>query len=272
MATPIVIHNETGYIRAGLTSGDEPSVIFAANSVTGASPLNADIVQDWDGMKQVWSAVFDKLGVDPRQHPILLTECPLNPKRNREEATKIFCETFKTPGFYLTTSSVLAAYAAGKTTGVILEISEDVTYIVPVYEGYVLPHAVFRFDIGRKHINSLESLFREDVIESESYGIHDMMLNSINRCDVDIRPEMYKNIVITGSGSNVGGLVDRFTKEMVALAPPATDIHVSHPTPFDNLIWKGGDQVAPLLDQYGMWITQADYAAQGVVVVHRKCF
>lgn len=272
MATPIVIHNESGYIRAGLTSGDEPSFVFRTDSITGKSPLKKDIVQDWEGMKQVWLAVFDKLGVDPCQHPVLLTEPPLNPKHDREKATTMFFETFGVPGFYLTTSGVMGLYGAGKTTGAILEIGEDVTHTLAIYEGYALPHTVSHMGFGKKDINNIEQFFQPQVIGYQSEGIADNMFVTIMKCDLDIRSDMYANMVITGSGSKFGGLVDRFTREMRALAPATMSIHVTQPEPCDQLIWKGGDILAPVLDQYGMWVTPQDYAAQGPTVIHRKCF
>lgn len=43
--------------------------------------------------------------------------------------------------------------------------------------------------------------------------------NSIYKCDLDIRRELYNNIVLSGGTTMFPGLPDRMQKEMTALAP-----------------------------------------------------
>jgi hypothetical protein len=44
------------------------------------------------------------------QHPVLLTEAPLNPRRNRDEAARIFFEAFNVPALYFSVQAVLSLY------------------------------------------------------------------------------------------------------------------------------------------------------------------
>lgn len=100
--------------------------------------------------------------MDPSERCILMTEKPLNPKKNREKMTEIMFETFKTPGFYVAIDAVLSLYASGRTTGVVLDSGHDVSHTVPIYEGYCLPHATRRLDIAGKHITEyLQRLLME---------------------------------------------------------------------------------------------------------------
>jgi actin-related protein len=57
-------------------------------------PIEHGIVTDWKDMELLWRHVFDELKVSPKEHPVLLTEAPLNPYQNRQRAADIFFETF----------------------------------------------------------------------------------------------------------------------------------------------------------------------------------
>ena len=86
------------------------------------NPIERGIVTNWDDMESLWYHTFyNELRVPPEEHPVLLTEVPLNPKANRERMTEIMFETFNVPAMYLQNQAVCTLFASGRTTGIVMD-------------------------------------------------------------------------------------------------------------------------------------------------------
>jgi centractin len=128
-------------------------------------PMEHGIIKDWTDMDKIWHYLYSKqqLNANSEEHPVLLTEAPLNPRRNREKAAEIFFETFNAPALYISMQAVLSLYSTGRTTGVVLDSGDGCTHSVPIFGGFALPHSVMRNDIaGREVTKYLKLLLKKE--------------------------------------------------------------------------------------------------------------
>jgi len=92
------------------------------------------------------------------------------------------------------------------------------------------------------------------------------------KCDVDVRKELYNNIVMSGGTTMFNGIAERVNKEIVALAPSTMKIKVVAPAERKYSVWIGGSILSSLSTFQTMWITKSDFEESGPTIVHRKCF
>ena len=126
--------------------------------------------------------------------------------------------------------------------------------------------------VGSQRFRCPEALFKPMLIGKEMPGFHEISYQSILKCDVDIRKDLYSNIVMSGGTTMYPGIPERLSKEITALAPSTMKIKVVAPAERKFLVWIGGSILSSLSTFQTMWITKAEYQETGSTIVHRKCF
>ena len=65
---------------------------------------------------------------------------------------QIMFDEFNVPQFYVAIQAVLSLYAAGRTTGIVLDSGDGVSHTVPIFDGYSLPHAVINIPLAGRDL------------------------------------------------------------------------------------------------------------------------
>jgi len=125
--------------------------------------------------------------------------------------------------------------------------------------------------IGNERFRCPEVLFKPNLIGKEDKGIHALTYASIMKCDVDIRKDLYNNIVMSGGTTMFEGIDTRLKKEMEALAPAAMQIKIIAPPERKYSVWIGGSILSSLSTFEEMWVNKGEYDESGPSIVHRKC-
>lgn len=85
-------------------------------------PVHRGSIKQWEDIETLWTYVFESLlQVDSREHPILITEVPLNPTKCREKTFELMFEKYEAPGLFLAMQPVVSLYAHGLNTGIKLQ-------------------------------------------------------------------------------------------------------------------------------------------------------
>ena len=126
--------------------------------------------------------------------------------------------------------------------------------------------------IGNERFRCPEAMFQPSFLGMESSGIHETTYNSIMKCDVDIRKDLYANTVLSGGSTMYPGIADRMQKEITALAPSTMKIKIIAPPERKYSVWIGGSILASLSTFQQMWISKQEYDESGPSIVHKKCF
>ena len=126
--------------------------------------------------------------------------------------------------------------------------------------------------VGTERFRCPEVLFNPALVGMEQEGVHVATFQAIMKTDVDIRKDLYQNIVLSGGTTMFPGIQERLQKEIAALAPSSMKVKVIAPPERKYSVWIGGSILASLTTFQQMWISKSEYDESGPSIVHRKAF
>ena len=174
----VIIDVGSGFIKAGLVTDDTPRCVFPTlvgrprrryahlypgepsfvgmdgvrlrNHISFAHPVDHGHVDDWLDMEDIWSHIYlQELAIeDQSQHPVLVTVPPRVSRSHKQNILEAFFESHDAPEVSLGVQGHLALYSHGKTSGLVVDVGEGVTQVVPTILGWHDSHSQQRSDFG----------------------------------------------------------------------------------------------------------------------------
>ncbi|KAL3865673.1 hypothetical protein ACJMK2_043037 [Sinanodonta woodiana] len=138
-------------------------------------------------------------------------------------------------------------------------------------EEYILPDGT-QLQVGSERYECGEPLFNPSLIGLDVAGVHKLVIDSINRCDVDTRRDLYKDIILVGGTTQMKGFEERLKHELQLLAPDNTKINITVPNNRQHTVWLGGAILASSATFQEMWISKQEYQEHGHTIVNKRCW
>lgn len=158
-------------------------------------------------------------------------------------------------------------------TYVALDFEEEMTNASkqPIDKEFELPDGTTMV-VGTQQFRVPEALFKPSLIGLEGDGFADMTYKSIQKCDIDVRRDLYGNVVLSGGTTMYKGLPQRLEKELGNLAPSSVKPKVVAPPERKYSVWIGGSILSSLTTFQNQWVLKREYDEAGPTIVHNKCF
>lgn len=116
-------------------------------------------------MEKLWTNIFDQLSLEPKNVNVLMTDSPFASKEDRTQMAQIMFDKLQVKSLAVMNTAALSMYSSGRVSGLIAEVGEGISYTVPVFQGYALPHAQIKLDLAGKDVTEklIEQLTAEGI-------------------------------------------------------------------------------------------------------------
>ncbi|XP_040564619.1 actin-like protein 6B isoform X2 [Lepeophtheirus salmonis] len=113
------------------------------------------MIDNWEVFEELMNYSYSQIiKSKAEEHPVLFSEAPWNQKARREKLTEIMFEKYNIPAFFLAKNAILAAFANGRSSGLVLDSGATHTSAIPVHDGYVLQQAIVKSPLAGDFLTS----------------------------------------------------------------------------------------------------------------------
>lgn len=166
---------------------------------------------------------------------------------------------------------------------IVRDIKEKVCYVASCYEDelakcddtsiaakYELPDGNI-LPIYGSRFKCAEALFRPELLGREIKGIDRTLHESIKECSIDIRRDLWQNVVLSGGTTMFPGIARRLNTELTALCPISMKVKEVAPDERKYSVWIGGSILASLSTFQNQWISRDEYLEEGASIIRKRC-
>ncbi len=152
------------------------------------------------------------------------------------------------------------------------KIKEELCEVYPIEKNnnlenknYTLPDDSI-IEIGEERRLAPEILFNPLLREYEYPGMHEMLSESINKTNYDLKLQLYASILLSGGNTNIKGMKERIYKEIKKIAPKNAKVRLHTPSNPEYCSWIGGNIISSLEISKEMWISQNEWMEKGDIL------
>lgn len=104
-------------------------------------------------------------------------------------------------------------------------------------------------------------------------GLHHLVNDNINQCDIDIKKELYNNVIVTGGNSLLDGFVPKLQQKLAEVVTPQKCKLITFPFPNERKYssWIGGSILASLSSFQSFWVGKPEWTELGGAILEKKC-
>ena len=148
-------------------------------------------------------------------------------------------------------------------------LKDDNEDFVSIHSEYILPDGS-KLNLQDEKILAPEILFNNKLIFQEYFPFHEMVINSIDKCDINIKGKLYKTIVMSGGNTKFKGIEEKMKTNLSYLIPRGVDIKLRMQENPELNCWNGGNIVASLSTFNKMLVYKKEWEECGKNIIHVK--
>ena len=148
-------------------------------------------------------------------------------------------------------------------------IKDDNDDYISIDSEYILPDG-YRLNLKDEKILAPEILFNNKLIYAEYQTFHEMIFNSINNADINIKNKLYKTVILSGGNTQFKGIEEKLKLQLSELIPKGVDIKIRTQLNPELNCWKGGNIIASLNTFNKMVVNKKEWEEIGKNIIHIK--